>query len=122
MDRVLGELCAAKKSAILTGRRLSPVFYNARADEIEENRKAASHAGGRTGLSPLLRYAHVHAAAAHSAGGGARSGVDRHSVRWRHNVPSRRAFRSPQHSGAIGHDSPLESRAEGQSIREMAHR
>ena len=33
----------------------------------QENSEAAPHAGGRAGLPPLLRCAHIHAAATHSA-------------------------------------------------------
>ncbi len=43
-------------------------------------------------------------------------GVDRHSFRWRHNLPSGRALRTTKHSRAIGHDPALESGAEN-SIR-----
>src|ERR1700730_7814123 len=111
-----------KEDSILTARRLGPVFYNARAYEIKEEGKAAPHAGGRTGLSTVLRRAHVHAAALHSASGGSRPGVDWHSVRRRNNLPSWCALRPAQHSSAIGHDSAVESGDEGQSVRKMARR
>jgi len=136
MDRVLCELCDSfafftvkdldrkvrkfcrkvRRENLIWPAELVSMFYNARAYEIEENCKAASHAGRRLGLSPLLWRAYIHAVAAHSASGGSRSRLDWHPLRRRNDLSSGCALRSAEYTRAIGDDSSLESGVEGKSV------
>ncbi len=97
------------KQTAQDAKEIAPLFYNARAYEIEENRKAASAPVDAlvyprfSGVPTFMRLPHT------STSGGSRPGVDWNPVRWRYNLPTGRSFRSAQHSRAVCHDSSLES-------------
>src|SRR3954465_2950821 len=103
-------------------RPLAAMLYNSLPYEAEEEgefqKAAASEASGCAGLSALFGDTNIHALAACHRSLRAGCGADRHSLRWRHNLPPGPAFRSAYRARAVGHDSPLEPGAEGRSIRE----